>query len=69
MAGVDNIYVQALRDGVTYRIQSAYHQAITQEFRSHWGYGQGRPPAERLQKILIQVYSHYPIPQLIGITP
>lgn len=64
------IYLGGARDGVTYRLQSAYHQAITQEFRSKWSYGQGKmPTAERRQEILLEVYSKYPIPQLIGITP
>ena len=55
---------------VTYRLSTAYHQAITQEFRREWPYGQNqRPTQEELFKILLRVYSKYPIPQLIGIEP
>jgi hypothetical protein len=63
------IYLGGPKTGVTYQLQSAYHQAMTQEFRRQWGYGQGHPRPERLQQILINVYSKYPIPQLIGISP
>jgi hypothetical protein len=63
------IYLGGPITGATYRLQSAYHQAITQEFRRQWGYGQGQPRPERLQQILFEVYSRYPIPQLIGISP
>ncbi|WP_225412078.1 hypothetical protein [Stigmatella hybrida] len=63
------LYLGGPRNGVTYPLQSAYHQAITQEFRRQWGYGQGQPRPERLQQILIEVYSRYPIPQLIGMSP
>jgi hypothetical protein len=64
------IYLGGARNGVTYRLQSAYHQAITQAFRAKWGYNQkGRPSPTQLQQILLEVYSEYPIPQLIGITP
>jgi hypothetical protein len=63
------IFLGGPRNGVTYRLHAAYHQAITQEFRRLWKYGQGRiPETEELQRILIEVYSKYPIPQLIGIT-
>jgi hypothetical protein len=64
------IFLGGPRNGVTYRLPSPYHEAITQEFRRLWRYGQGRTPeTEELQRILIEVYSKYPIPQLIGITP
>lgn len=63
------MYLGGPRAGATYRLQSAYHQAMTQEFRRQWPYGQGQPPPERLQQILTEVYSRYPIPQLIGISP
>jgi hypothetical protein len=64
------IYLGGLRNGVTYRLPSAYHQAITQEFRSKWSYGRENMPSPELrQQILLEVYSKYPIPQLIGITP
>lgn len=64
------IYLGGPKNGQTYRLPTAYHKAITQEFRLAWQYGQGaRPKPPQLQKILIRVYSKYPIPQLIGITP
>jgi hypothetical protein len=64
------IYLGGARNGVTYRLQSAYHQAITQEFRAQWGYGRGQKPSPaELQEILLKVYSRYPIPQLIGLPP
>ena len=63
-------YLGGPKDGVTYRLSTAYHQAITQEFRREWPYGQNqRPTQEELFKILLRVYSKYPIPQLIGIEP
>jgi hypothetical protein len=64
------IYLGGPRNGVRYRLPSAYHQAITQEFRSKRAYGQrDRLSDELRQQILLEVYSKYPIPQLIGITP
>ncbi len=64
------IYLGGQRNGVTYRLHFAYHQAITQEFRRLWPYGQKGPPSpELIQRIILEVYSKYPIPQLIGITP
>jgi hypothetical protein len=64
------IYLGGSSKGVTYRLESAYHQAITQAFRSQWGYNlRDKPSHARLQQILFDVYSKYPIPQLIGITP
>lgn len=64
------LYLGGPRNGVTYRLQAAYHQAITQEFRRLWSYGRGElPRPEELQGLLTEVYSKYPIPQLIGLTP
>jgi hypothetical protein len=63
------LYMGGPKDGKTYRIPTAYHKAITQAFRERWKYRQGHPRPERLQEILVQVYSQYPIPQLIGIEP
>ncbi len=62
-------YLDGPKDGKTFRIPTAYHKAITQAFRRRWGYRQGKPSPEELQLILIEVYSKYPIPQLIGIEP
>jgi hypothetical protein len=56
--------------GTTYRLPTAYHQAITQEFRREWGYGRIRKPESReLLDIMMRVYGKYPIPQLVGIEP
>jgi hypothetical protein len=56
--------------GQTFRLPKPYHQAITQEFRREWPYGQQRPPTQQeLMGILTRVYSKYPIPQLVGIQP
>jgi len=56
--------------GQTYRLLKPYHQAITQEFRREWPYGQQRrPTSQELIGILMRVYSKYPIPQLVGIQP
>jgi hypothetical protein len=62
-------YIGGSSQGKTYRLPKAYHYAITQEFRTAWPYGQDRPTPKQRMNILIQVYSRYPIPQLIGIEP
>ncbi len=67
------MYLGGARDGATVRLPAAYHEAITQAFRREWSYSrrelgsQIEPP--ELLRILTTVYSEYPIPQLIGITP
>jgi hypothetical protein len=63
------LYLGGPKGGQTYRLPTAYHKAITQAFRLERAYGTGKPNAADLQKILVRVYSHHPIPQLIGITP
>jgi hypothetical protein len=63
------IYLGGRRDGVTYRIPASYHVAITQSFRTKWQYGQPHPEPVQLRRILLEVYTEYPIPQLLGITP
>lgn len=63
------IYLGGPAKGPTYRLLTAYHQAITQEFRQEWPYGQEPPRPQQLAEIMIRVYSKYPIPQLIGIEP
>jgi hypothetical protein len=63
-------YLGGPADGATYPLVTAYHQAITAEFRREWGYGRNdRPAHEELMRILIRVYGKYPIPQLVGIEP
>jgi hypothetical protein len=63
------IYLGGTRDGTTYRLPKAYHYAITQEFRQRRPHGTEPPRLEERVEILIEVYSRYPIPQLIGIEP
>lgn len=62
-------YLGGAKNGQTYRLPTAYHKAITQAFRQERQYGQPRPEPQELTRILERVYSRYPIPQLIGITP
>ncbi len=54
---------------MTYRIPAAYHVAITQAFRTKWHDGQPPPEPVQLRRILLEVYTEYPIPQLLGLTP
>jgi hypothetical protein len=64
------MYLGGPKEGMTYRIPAAYHEAITQAFRQRWPYGREEPPRpQELLRILAEVYSEYPIPQLIGIMP
>jgi hypothetical protein len=63
------VYLGGLRSGVTYRIPTAYHKLLTREFRREWNYDRRPPRSAELQKLLLKVYSQYPIPQLIGINP
>lgn len=64
------LYLGGTSGGVTYRLPAAYHQAITQEFRRLWPYGQrDKPNPAQLLEIMIKVYSKYPIPHLVGINP
>jgi len=57
------MYLGGAKDGLMVRISSAYHQLITNEFRSLWSYGQGLPSAPRLQQLLMDVYSKFPLPK------
>ena len=63
------VYLGGPRSGVTYRIPTAYHKLLTREFRREWSYDRRPPKPAELRDILLKVYSQYPIPQLIGITP
>jgi hypothetical protein len=63
------VYLGGPKSGVTYRIPTAYHKLLTREFRREWSYDRGKPTSQELQGILLKIYSQYPIPQLIGITP
>jgi hypothetical protein len=61
------VYLGGKENGPKYRLPAAYHQLITNAFRKRWPYGRGNPEPEEAQKIMLKVYSDYPIPQLIGI--
>jgi len=63
------LYLGGTAQGTTYRLPTAYHKALTQEFRREWAYGQGRPDPRQLVDILTRVYSRYPLPQLVGLQP
>ncbi len=49
-------------NGDKVRLYPAYHQLITNAFRSAWPYGQGAPSLFEAQRIIFQVYSKYPLP-------
>ncbi len=64
------MYLGGARNGMTYRLPTAYHKAITLEFRREWEYGRrDKPTSEELMRILMRVYGKYPVPQLVGIVP
>ncbi len=48
--------------GPVVRLNAAYHQLITNEFRAEWAYGQGAPPLERALEIMQKVYGKFPLP-------
>jgi hypothetical protein len=60
-------YLGGPADGPKYRVPAPYHQLITNAFRQRWNYGRGSPDKEEAHRIMMKVYSEYPIPQLIGI--
>ena len=55
-------YLGGPASGETVELDAAYHQVITNEFRSLYGYGQSVPPPEQVEAIKNQVYSAYPLP-------
>lgn len=48
--------------GPTRRIDAAYHQDITNEFRRHHGYGLGNLPEAQRKLIMDEVYKKFPLP-------
>ena len=60
-------YLGGPPDGPRYRLAASYHQLITNAFREQHAYGQRKPSAEEARRIMMDVYSRFPIPQLIGI--
>ncbi|WNG37976.1 hypothetical protein F0U61_33085 [Archangium violaceum] len=63
------VYLGGSKSGVTYRIPTAYHKLLTREFRKAWSYDKRPPEPAELRDILLNLYSQYPIPQLIGVEP
>lgn len=61
------LYLGRPADGPRYRVPAPYHQLITNAFRREWNYGRGKPNEQEAKKIMMKVYSEYPIPELIGI--
>ncbi len=61
------MYLGGKENGQTYRLPAAYHQLLTNAFRQKWPYGQRHPSEQRAREILLDVYSEFPIPQLIDI--
>jgi hypothetical protein len=61
------LYLGGPPNGQTFRLPAAYHQLITNAFRRRYPYGQGKPSEKEAREIMMEVYSQYPIPQLIGI--
>jgi hypothetical protein len=55
-------YLGGASDGPTVEIPSAYHQQITNAFRSEYPYGLPKPSPVGLQEIMNTVYSQYPLP-------
>jgi len=60
-------YLGGPPNGKTFRVPAPYHQLITNAFREQHPYGRPTPSVEEAQRIMLKVYSKYPIPQLIGI--
>jgi RHS repeat-associated protein len=55
-------YVGGPADGPVSRIPTAYHQVVTQAFRTAWGYGQGtKPSGQQLRNIFVEVHSKLPL--------
>jgi hypothetical protein len=61
------MYLGGPADGPRFRLPAGYHQLITNAFRDQYAYGRPKPSPEDARIIMMEVYSQYPIPQLIGI--
>lgn len=55
-------YLGGAKNGKLVPLDGAYHQQITNAFRKAWPYGQGKPNAVQLQKIIDDVYGQFPLP-------
>ena len=49
-------------NNLTVPIDAAYHQMITNRFRSLWPYGSGGLDKSRWDEVFNQVYKEYPLP-------
>lgn len=55
-------YLGGDSNGPTVPLDASYHQMITNEFRSLWGYGGPKPSQQQLQEVLRKVYETLPLP-------
>ena len=55
-------YIGGAANGPTAPLDAAYHQQITNEFRSLWPYGGRQPTLQELQEVMEKVYQKYPLP-------
>lgn len=55
-------YLGGLQDGPTVKVDPAYHQLITNEFRRAYAYNSKVPDLEVQEEIMKKVYSKYPLP-------
>ena len=55
-------YLGGAADGARVKLDAAYHQLITNEFRRLAPYGGARPSPARVEQIMKQVYSKFPLP-------
>jgi hypothetical protein len=55
-------YLGGATNGALVPLDGAYHQVITNEFRSIYPYGLPTPGEARMLEIMKQVYSKYPLP-------
>jgi hypothetical protein len=60
-------YLGGPPNGKAFRLPASYHQLITNAFREQHPYGRPTPSEQEAQKIMLKVYSQFPVPQLIGI--
>ena len=61
---VEPIYMGGARNGKLIQIDAAYHQMITNEFRSHHAFGISKMLDEAARRNIMQeVYMKYPLPQ------
>jgi len=55
-------YLGGAKNGALVPLDGAYHQVITNEFRSLYQYGLPKPGQTKMFDIMKQVYSKYPLP-------